>query len=203
VNEAINLCIQHISAYSLSYEKRTVLEKMRNSGKLSEISDNLSAEMFKLLQNKLKNADFEHYEISNYCKSNFHSRHNSGYWQMADYLGVGASAHSFNGEKRSWNIADIEKYCAGIERGEKIFEFEILTPQEKYNDFIFLSLRTKNGIDLQKLKENFGEKPLEYCLSCAKKYLTANKMVLDHNYLKINENAIIISDMIMSDFMQL
>ncbi|MDR1544479.1 MAG: radical SAM family heme chaperone HemW [Prevotellaceae bacterium] len=198
VNEAIKLDVQHISAYSLSYEKGTKLENLRKSGEISEISEENSEKMFDLLTQKLQNAGFEHYEISNYCKHSFHSRHNSGYWQMADYLGVGAAAHSFNGVSRRWNVADIEKYCSNFS-----YEKEILTPKDKYNELVFLSLRTKNGLDLQQLKEKSGVESYDFCLSCAEKYLASKKLFITDNHLKINENAVIISDLIMSDLMKI
>jgi oxygen-independent coproporphyrinogen-3 oxidase len=202
INEAIRLNIQHISCYALSYEKGTKLDLLRKNNSVQEISDDLSEKMFELLIKKLKKAVFEHYEISNFCLPNFHSRHNSAYWQLVDYLGVGASAHSFNGAERRWNIANIEKYCAGLEAEKNYFETEILTQKDRYNEFIFLSLRTKKGLDLQKLKQDFGEKDYNFCLASAQKYLDAKKMIIVDNFLIINEKAIFISDMIMSDLMK-
>ena len=201
VNEAVSLNIQHISAYSLTYEKGTKLYETDKLRHFSKISDKKSEKFFEILNENLKKADFEHYEISNYCKKNFFSRHNSGYWNGANYLGVGAAAHSFNGNSRCWNIANLEKYCNGILQNKIISTTEILTEKDKYNELIFLSLRTKKGIDLQKLKADFGNEKYNFLLNNSKNYLAKNILKIEEKFLKIEEKSFIISNKIMSDLM--
>ena len=211
VNEAINLNIQHISAYALTYEKGTKLAEIDKKRHFSKISDKKSEKFFEILNENLKKADFEHYEISNYCKKNYFSRHNSGYWNGANYLGVGAAAHSFNGNSRCWNVASLEKYLAPLnhpEGGKQSLPLgggrattEFLTENDKYNELIFLSLRTKKGLDLEKLKANFGEEKYKFLLNNAKNYIDKNILKIEANFLKINEKSFIISNQIMSDLM--
>jgi len=224
VNEAIKLDVQHISAYALTYEKGTKLAEIDKKRHFSKISDKKSEKIFEILNENLKNADFEHYEISNYCKKNYFSRHNSGYWSGANYLGVGAAAHSFNGNSRSWNVASLEKYCQAISQKRtqitqktqintknnfcadscdlcSISTTEILTEKDKYNELIFLSLRTKKGLDLEKLKNNFGNEKYTFLLKNAKNYLENDILTIEKNFLKINEKSFIISNQIMSDLM--
>jgi len=201
INEAINLNIQHISAYALTYEKGTKLAEIDKKRHFSKISDKKSEKFFEILNENLKKADFEHYEISNYCKKNYFSRHNSGYWNGANYLGVGAAAHSFNGNSRSWNIANLEKYCNGILQSKNVLKTEFLTENEKYNELIFLSLRTKKGLDLEKLKTNFGDEKYNFLITNSKNYLDENILKIEENFIKINEKSFIISNQIMSDLM--
>jgi oxygen-independent coproporphyrinogen-3 oxidase len=201
INEAINLNIQHISAYSLSYEQGTKLSLLRQKNEISELSEEISEKLFNTLIVRLKDSGFEHYEISNFSKPNFYSRHNSGYWNGTNYLGVGTSAHSFDGNCRQWNISDIEKYCKSIENRSLVFEKEVLTEVEKYNELVFLSLRTNKGIDLAKLEELFGKNSLNYCLQNAKKHLKNSVLELKNSHLKLTGKGVFISDGIMSNLM--
>jgi len=224
VNDAINLNIQHISAYTLTYEEDTKLTEIDKIRHFSKISDKKSEFFFEILNENLKNADFEHYEISNYCKKKFFSRHNSGYWNGANYLGVGAAAHSFNGNSRSWNVANLEKYCTTLSKNRTqitqktrintknnsctnlydlcpVSTTEILTENDKYNELIFLSLRTKKGLDLEKLKTSFGNEKYSFLLKNAKNYIDKNILIIEGNFIKINEKSFIVSNQIMSDLM--
>ena len=192
LNEAILLNVQHISAYHLTYEKGTKIYKMLDR----QVSEETSLEMFKMLIDKLKNTGFEHYEISNFAKKGFRSQHNSAYWNDKKYLGIGASAHSYNGVSRQWNVSNTEKYIANIASEKSFFEIESLTMQEKYNDFIITRLRTCEGVDLSVLKEKFGEKYLNYCLENAKKWEKSRFLQIKNNYLIFTEKGIFISDSI-------
>jgi oxygen-independent coproporphyrinogen-3 oxidase len=202
INKAINLNVRHISAYSLSYEQGTKLSLLRHKKEISELSQEMSEKFFNTLITKLKGVGLEHYEISNFSAPDFHSRHNSGYWHGANYLGVGASAHSFDGNCRQWNVSDIEKYCKSVENNCTLFEKEVLSETEKYNEQVFLSLRTDKGIDLAKLEFCFGKDSLEYCMQNAEKHLKNSVLELKNNRLKLTERGVFISDGIMSDLMR-
>lgn len=201
INEALKIDIQHISAYCLTYEKGTQLYNLDKIRHFSKKSETKSINFFEFLNESLKNANFEHYEISNYCKKNCFSRHNSGYWQGANYLGVGAAAHSFDGNSRCWNVANLEKYCNGIFENKKVFRTEILTKKNKYNELILLSLRTKKGVDLQKLKNLFGNAVYDFLIENSKNYIAQEILKINKNFMKIDEKAFFMSNLIISDLM--
>ena len=199
LNEAISLNIQHISAYHLSYEKDTKIFQMLEQKKIFAVSEETSLLMFKILINRLKNANFEHYEISNFAQKGFRSQHNSAYWNDEKYLGIGASAHSYNGVSRQWNLSNTAQYIENITNGKIFFEIENLTSQEKYNDFVITRLRTCEGINITVLKEKFGEKFLKYCLKNTEKWIKSNDLKIKDNRLILSEKGIFISDGIFED----
>ena len=199
LNKAILLNVQHISAYHLTYEKNTRICQMLEEGKISAVSEEISLLMFKTLIDKLKTAGFEHYEISNFARKGFHSQHNSAYWNDEKYLGAGASAHSYNGVSRQWNVSDTAKYIANITNEKSFFEIENLRLQENYNDFIITRLRTCEGIQLSILKGKFGENFLNYCLENAEKWIKSDFLQIKDNCLILNEKGIFMSDRIFED----
>ncbi len=142
----VSLGIEHISAYQLMVEQGSVFYKRQQKGTFKPIDDDESAENYQYLTNALSGNGYEHYELSNFCKPGFHSRHNSSYWFGERYLGLGPSAHSFNGISRQWNVSSIEKYCRAVATGDKWFEEEFLTEKDRYNELILTRLRTKRGL---------------------------------------------------------
>ena len=203
ISEALSLDIQHISAYSLMYEKGTKLRSMLESGQITAVAEEDSLLFFKILRNELLNKGFEHYEISNFALPDFYAVHNSGYWNGEKYIGVGASAHSYNGVSRQWNVADIAAYCQAVDRGETYFEQEQLTVTDRYNEFMFLSLRTAKGIDLCRLERLFGVGMLKYCMANADKFLENNLLTIVDNRMYLTEEGIFVSDGIMSSLIKL
>ncbi|MBP7486260.1 MAG: radical SAM family heme chaperone HemW, partial [Parabacteroides sp.] len=167
LDEAIRLDIPHLSAYHLIYEEGTPLFKQLKAGKVHTVEEELSADMFSTMIDRLAEAGYEQYEISNFAKNGLYSRHNSSYWTGAIYLGIGPSAHSYNGNTRQWNISSLPKYFKGIENGTPDVEIEQLDAKTRYNDFIITGLRTMWGINLDKLRDTFGEKMLAYCMQQA------------------------------------
>ena len=151
VQKAVDLNVNHISAYCLTIEDKTVFGSWHKKGKLNPITDEQSLNQFKLLQTKLKNADFDHYEISNFSKNGSISKHNSAYWLGEKYVGIGPSAHSFNGKSRQWNIANNIKYIKALNHKQSYFEIEHLTPKDQFNEYILTRLRTKWGVNLTDL----------------------------------------------------
>lgn len=208
IDEALKLNIQHISAYSLSYEEGTPLHRMRKSGTITDIDEELSLQMYDLLVKKLTENGFEHYEISNFAKTataldgtaiSFRSKHNSSYWHSIPYLGIGAAAHSYDGETRKWNIADLKTYMNSISKGILPLEIETLEEPTRYNDCITTVLRTKEGINLEWFKKNFNYELYDYLLRESAPYIKANQLTIHNNHLALTAEGIFISDMIMSD----
>lgn len=150
------LNVPHISAYSMTVESKTALAHFINKGKQPEMNDNQSAEQFIFLSEQLKEWEYEHYETSNFAKPDQYSRHNTNYWKGVSYLGIGPSAHSFNGEARKWNIANNAKYLESLLLDKIPAEMEILTQNNRVNEYIMTSLRTMWGMDLSKIDRDFG-----------------------------------------------
>lgn len=201
LDTAIKLGVEHISAYHLIYEKGTVMDKMREQQKIKEIDEDLSVSFFKTMIKKLTEAGYIHYEISNFCKPNMYSIHNSSYWKGNHYLGCGPSAHSYNGNSRQWNISSIKDYVKGIESDMPYTERENLDLTTQYNDFIITSLRTMWGLSLSELNNRFGKELHDYCLRNSQAYLASGKMLIKNNTLYIHNDGIFISDAIMSDLL--
>lgn len=214
VAQAVELNVQHISAYALIYEENTPLWKMRERNEVQEADEELSLKMFEHLISELKKNGFEHYEISNFGKPGFHSRHNSSYWNNTTYLGCGAAAHSFVNGERMYNIADIGQYIkdmqlcrAGIREYRTVCHCETLSRYEQYNDRIITRLRTAEGLDLDELEKDFGKELKSYCLEMAKPYLNEKTLQIVkpnghlQGVLKLSYKGIFLSDGIMSDLL--
>lgn len=201
VKEAIALPVRHISAYSLMYDEGTVLSTMLDRGDITEIDEELSLEMYKFLVDELKKAGFEHYEISNFCRPGYCSRHNSSYWHGIPYLGVGAGAHSYDGTTRQYNVDSLTDYLCGAEP-----EVEQLSISELYNEFVFTGLRTSEGISLRELEEKFGKEYYDSCLNSSKKHIDNSTLEIKTNevgekVLRLTSSGVFISNDIMSDLM--
>jgi len=194
--KAIALDVQHISAYSLMYEEGTRLTKMLENGEIKEIDEELSLAMYECLIDTLVVAGFSHYEISNFCKPGMYSRHNSSYWHGIPFLGVGAGAHSYNGQQRHFNPDSLTAYL----KGEAI-ETEFLTVDQKYDEYVFTGLRTKEGIMLDEIAKIFGEKYYDYCLKCSKSHIEDGKLIFNGNNLRLSRKGLFVSNDVMSDLM--
>lgn len=197
INQALALDVEHISTYCLMYEEGTPLYRLLEQGRVAEIDEELERQMYYSLTERLEAAGFEHYEISNFAKPGFRSRHNSSYWQGIPYIGIGAAAHSFDIHTRSWNIDNLQAYITGMEQGKRLFETETLDEDTHYNDAITVALRTCEGLDLTMLTD----KQRQYCMTNAKRHLTAGLLKLQQNHLSLTKEGLFVSDMIMSDLM--
>ena len=202
LQQAIDLNIQHISAYHLIYEEKTRLYSLLQAGKVNPVDDDCSLEMFGTLIDTLTRAGFEHYEISAFAKQGFISQHNSSYWTGLKYLGLGPSAHSFDGEHRWWNVSSLPKYIAGINSLSPNIEKEDIDLTTKYNEYIITGLRTAWGIDLDVLKTNFGDELYAYFLQNAQRYFNLNYLKKEETTITLTKKGIFISDGIMSDLMK-
>jgi putative oxygen-independent coproporphyrinogen III oxidase len=201
LDKAIRLDIQHISSYHLIYEEGTKLFKLLNSGKVNPVDEDTSLDMFSLMIDKLSEAGFIHYEISNFAKNGYFSRHNSSYWLDEKYLGLGPSAHSYNKAHRTFNVPSIAKYIKGIESGFPDIEIEGLDTDTRYNDFVLTGMRTMWGVSAEKLKEQFGEKYLTYFEKNIRKHIESGSVRKDKEVYKLTRTGIFISDAVMSDLM--
>lgn len=194
IDEALRLGVEHISAYSLMYEEGTTLHRWLSEGRIQEIDDDLSLRMYDCLVDRLTAAGYRHYEISNFALPQRESRHNSSYWRDMPYMGLGASAHSFDGRQRSWNVADIETYIAAIGRGERPCTVEALDLDTHYEDVVLTSLRTAEGIDLGKIRRDFGSQRLDFLLAAADQDLRQGYLVRDDDHLRLTRRGIYLSD---------
>ncbi|PCJ82092.1 MAG: coproporphyrinogen III oxidase [Flavobacteriales bacterium] len=199
--KAISLNIQHLSAYCLTVESNTPLAQFIKTGKEKPINDERGAEQFEMLMDFMQENGFSHYEISNFCRDGFYSKHNLGYWFDEHYLGFGPSAHSYNGIARQWNIANNQLYIKALKNGELSFNEEILSQTDKFNEYVMTSLRTMWGIDLEKTKSKFGEKIAEKCKKIAKKHQKEEFFhKIDKNKLILTNKGKLFADQISSDF---
>ena len=149
------------------------------------------------MKDRLEAAGLEHYEISNFARPGFRSRHNSAYWNYTPYIGLGAAAHSFDGHTRSWNVADIHQYIKGIERGERLFDSETIEGDTRYNDLLTTALRTREGLDLNLL----SDRQRDYCLRCARRFIDDGLLSMHLGHLALTRRGLFISDMIISSLM--
>jgi oxygen-independent coproporphyrinogen-3 oxidase len=202
INKAISLDIPHISAYHLIYEEGTALYKLLEAGKIKPVDEDKSLDMFSVLIDTLGESGYEQYEISNFCKDNMYSRHNSSYWLGKKYLGLGPSAHSYNGNVRTWNVSSMDKYIKAIREGSPNFEVEELDTRTRYNDYVLTGLRTKWGVNLSVLCDRFGRDYMDYFIGIAKKYEAAGTLLVENEKVRLTRRGIFVSDGIMSDLMR-
>ncbi len=200
LEQAIAIKPTHVSAYSLTYEEGTPLYKMRETGKVREIDEEVSLAMYGRLNDRLSAEGYEHYEISNFALPGYRSRHNSSYWHEVPYIGIGAAAHSYDRHQRSWNVSDLHAYIDAINRGELPSEREILDVATRYNDLVTTALRTKEGIDLSHLRRDYGETYYQYILRAANPHLSLGLMAITDEHLAFTRKGLFVSDDIMSDF---
>ena len=199
LDDAIHLEIPHISAYHLIYEEGTALYKLMEAGKVAPIEEELSVTLFSTLINRLAEAGYLHYEISNFARPGYFSQHNSSYWTGKKYIGIGPSAHSYDGESRQWNISSLPHYLEGISIPN--IEIEKLDINTKYHDFIITGLRTMWGIRTSDIREQFGEEKQAYLERQAATYLHQGLLIYENDTLTLSKEGIFISDGIMSDLL--
>lgn len=194
----LQLDIPHLSAYSLTVEDKTALKTLIDRKKLPAVKEEESIKHFKILGKKMKENDFIHYEISNFARKGFYSNHNSIYWMGGHYLGLGPSAHSFNGKSRQWNHASIAKYLQLSAYKETHYEKEVLSFEQKYNEYIMTSLRTTWGCDLEHIANVFGKEYAARCLQDAKPFITDSMIRKENNKLFLTDKGKLFADGIAS-----
>jgi len=194
LDKALRLQIPHLSAYSLSYEEGTDLHRQFRTGTIKPVSEETSIQLFDMLIDKLEATGYLHYEISNFSKPGYFSRHNTTYWTDQKYIGIGSAAHSYNHCSRQWNIASIPDYIEGITKGIPNFEKEIIDERTRFNDYILTHLRTMWGIQLSAFQEVFGRERFAYLLKQSKAFLQTGLMELNNEKLKITRKGLIVAD---------
>ncbi len=186
LQKTIELQVPHVSSYALTVEPKTALEAWIRKNRIAAPQENTQNREFYYMSGFLKQQGFEHYEISNFGKPGFHSRHNSAYWQYMPYLGIGPSAHSYNGSNiRSWNIASNPKYIRSLEEDQLPSEQEFLTEKDRYNEMLMIGLRTTKGADLERMKQQFSATMMERLYHDIRHEVEQGRLVIENGFLKI------------------
>jgi len=202
LTEALQLKIPHISAYHLTYEKGTALYQMMQKGVISPVDEEISIQLFHTLIDKLTEADYIHYEISNFCKQGSFAQHNTAYWANQKYIGIGPAAHSYDLQSRQWNTASITDYIQKVMNGQTFFEKETLDPKAQYNEYVLTRLRTMWGIDLDDLLKRFDNDAYQYFLKQAETYIKKKWLKKNDNTIKLSRQGIFLSDNILLDLIK-
>lgn len=197
IDVALGLHVEHISAYGLMFEEGTPLYRMLERGEVEEADEETCLKMYSLLVDKLEEAGYEHYEISNFARPGFRSRHNSSYWNNTPYIGLGASAHSYDLRTRSWNVDNLMVYMDSIEKGIRPAESENIDSRTHYDDIVMTALRTCEGLDLALLDEQHHQ----LILNSAAPYINKGMLEIRNGWLRLTRSGIVVSNMIMSDLM--
>jgi oxygen-independent coproporphyrinogen-3 oxidase len=199
IQTALSFGVPHISSYALTVEPKTPLASFIKKGIIKNVDDEKAQEQFHVLIEELENASFIHYETSNFGKEGFFSQNNSSYWLGKSYLGIGPSAHSFDGNQRSWNVRNNAKYINAIAENTLPIERETLSKTDRYNEYIMTGLRTIWGVSFDKIRNEFGDKYIEYLENHSKKHLQKDLLYLENQVLKTTKKGKFLSDGIASD----
>ena len=199
IEMALSFNVPHISSYALTVEPKTALHSFIQKGIIPQLDDEVAQEHFQILVDKLAENDFIHYELSNFGKENYFSKNNSSYWLGKKYIGIGPSAHSYDGEKRGWNVSNNALYLKSISEKKLPFETETLTKTDRYNEYIMTGLRTIWGVSLDRIATEFGEIYLNYLNQQAAKYIEDHLLFVDENILRTTKKGKFLSDGIASD----
>ena len=196
---AFDFNVNHISSYALTVEPKTALDSFIKKGTYPPVSEELAEQHFRTLVEETEKQNFIQYEISNFGREGYFSKHNTSYWQGKSYLGIGPSAHSFNGKQRSWNIASNLKYIKMIQENKLPNEIEILSDKDKFNEYIMTGLRTIWGVSLEKIESEFGLSVKEQFIQNAQKFIDKKLIINSDNKLKMSSNGKFLADGIASD----
>ena len=203
IDIALGYKVPHISSYALTIEPKTALAAFIKKGVIDDVDDEQAHEQFHMLKEKLDDAGFVHYELSNFGKPGYFSKNNSAYWQGKPYLGIGPSAHSFNGKQRGWNVRNNTKYIKSIQQNELPIETETLTKTDQYNEYIMTGLRTIWGVSLTKVEEDFGTLLKDYLLEQANIFINQHLLYIDEDHLRVTKKGQFLSDGIASELFKI
>jgi len=203
IEKALSFEIPHISSYALTIEPKTALKKFIEKGVVQDVDDEVAQQHFEILNETLTNAGYSCYEISNFGRLGYFSKNNTAYWQQKKYIGIGPSAHSFDGERRGWNINNNSKYIESLAENMLPIEIEVLSKTDKYNEYVMTGLRTIWGISLSRIALEFGEKYREYLMKYAQKYIDEHLLFLDGDTLVATKKGKFLADGIASNLFML
>lgn len=203
IKTALDFGISHISSYALTVEPKTALESLIAKGKIKNVDDVKAEEQFQILTKTLKKEGFIHYELSNFGKENYFSKNNSSYWLGKSYLGIGPSAHSFNGKQRSWNVRNNTHYIKAILEDKLPIERETLSKTDRYNEYVMTGLRTVWGVSLEKIKNDFGDDFLNYLEKLSNRFIIEDLLYIENKTLKTTQKGKFLADGIASDLFKL
>ena len=199
IDKILDFNIPHVSAYALTVEPKTALEAFIKKGTIKPVDDTIAQQHHEILVLRLASAGYQNYEFSNFGKPNYHSRNNTAYWESQSYIGIGPGAHSFDGNKRSWNISNNPKYIKSIQSNELPSTSELLTPTDLYNEYVMTRLRTAQGISIQYVQDNFGIQSHDYMLQHSLKHLENKVLVKESDRLYISAKGKFLTDGIAAD----
>jgi len=196
---SFDLNIPHISAYALTVEEKTALHHQILANKVAPVTEQQSAVQFELLMTEMSKNGYEQYEISNFCKPNGYSRHNSSYWKKDNYLGLGPSAHSYLGNSRSWNVSNNVKYIKALAQGKSPLKEEVLTLRDKYNEYVMTSVRTMWGCDLHQIENDYSTAFAAYFKAEIQAHLTRGNVIEKDGIYTLSNSGKLLADRIASD----
>lgn len=199
IDQALSLGLPHISAYALTVEPKTALEKFIKKGVIPPVQDEVAQEHHRILVEKMEEAGYENYEFSNFGKPGFHSRNNTAYWEGKSYIGIGPGAHSYDGKRRAWNVSNNPKYIKAIMAGKLPQEVEKLSTTDRYNEYVMTRLRTVKGVSLLEIKTVFGKTYYDYILKQAQTHIDEHLLFKEENHLFVTRKGKFLSDGIASD----
>ena len=203
IEMALSFNVPHISSYALTVEPKTALASFIKKGEIDDVNDEQAHEQFHILKEKLEASGFIHYELSNFGKEDYFSKNNSAYWQGKSYLGIGPSAHSFNGTQRGWNVRNNSKYIKVIEADQLPIEIETLTQTDQYNEYIMTGLRTIWGVSIQKVENDFGTGYKDYLIEQAEIFINQQLLYIDKAHLRVTKKGQFLCDGIASELFKL
>lgn len=201
INTALQFSPEHISTYGLTIEPKTVFGNWASKKKLNPVEENINADQFEAISNALSEHGYEHYEISNYCKPGRYSKHNSSYWKQMSYLGIGPSAHSYNKTSRQYNISNNAAYIKAIKNSEVPFQLEILSTENQINEYVFTTLRTMWGCNLELLKDEYQFDLISQNKIYVEKLITKDLAKLNNHILTLTKKGKLLADQISLDLM--
>ena len=197
-----DLDIPHLSAYSLTYEDKTAFGNWLKKGRIKALDEEVVIDQFSLLMERMKQKEYRHYEISNFSLPGMESRHNTSYWKGEKYLGIGPSAHSFDGSRRRWNLANNARYVEAIEGDKASFEEEVLTEKDRFNERLLTSLRTSWGLDLEALEKDFGKERAQRIANECMAMVSNDLLIKQAATLILSEKGKLVADKITSDLFE-
>ncbi|MBC2844224.1 radical SAM family heme chaperone HemW [Winogradskyella flava] len=203
IEMALSYNVPHISSYALTVESKTALASFIKKGIIEDVDDEQAHEQFHILKEKLEEEGFIHYELSNFGKPSYFSKNNSAYWQGKSYLGIGPSAHSFNGRQRGWNVRNNSKYIKAIQNKELPIEMETLTQTDRYNEYIMTGLRTIWGVSLTKVETDFGRVFKDYLIEQSNVFINQHLLYIDDAHLRVTKKGQFLSDGIASELFKI